>query len=143
MGRLISWTDTAEHLAGRRLISSAMVRRIRWLDVFGRLIASSDLQGGNLSFFVGGTRVLEVCPPYDMTPMHYAPRQSEVVDRPFVPPTPRPADAPVWRSAWAAASELWQGVASDTRVSPGFREIGAANVGSLAALEAVGAALPR
>ena len=142
-GRLLTWTDSAEHLQRAGLLEAADRERVRWLEVFGHLIANTDMHGGNLSFFLRGTRVLGVCPPYDMTPMFYAPRQAQLVEREFVPPTPRPSDAPVWQGAWTAAIDLWRAVAADGRVSDGFRRVAGRNAAAVEALAAVGAALPR
>jgi hypothetical protein len=46
VGKLATWPETTEALLRQRLISAADHRRARWLHLFGRLIANSDMHLG-------------------------------------------------------------------------------------------------
>jgi hypothetical protein len=132
VGRASSWSDSAAHLERQRIIDAPMLAEIRWRELFGKLIANTDMHGGNLSFFTRGTRVVALAPAYDMAPALYAPAYSQLRTPPFDAPLPEAADAPHWSATCAAASQLWQAVAADARVSPEFRELAAANAGVVA-----------
>jgi hypothetical protein len=142
VGKLATWPETTEALLRQRLISAADHRRVRWLHLFGRLIANSDMHLGNLSFFLSGARVRELCPAYDMTPMLYAPQGNELVERAFQPPPPAPSEADLWPEVQAAAEVFWQRVSADPRISGAFRTIAAENAARLARLSTLAALLP-
>lgn len=121
------WSTIAETLVELGRINQAHLERIRWLELFGELIANSDMHAGNLSFYSRGTRILDLAPVYDMTPMLYAPDRNQIVVRPFAPKPPRAEQIEVWDEASSAAEELWRRVAQDSRVSPAFRALADAN----------------
>ena len=127
VGRSTSWTDTAVHLAARRILDEAAVTEIHRRQLFGRLVGNSDMHGGNLSFITRGTRLVELAPSYDMAPAIYAPAYGQLRDRPLEAPVPEAADAPHWGDACAAALQFWNRVSSDGRVSAPFRALASAN----------------
>ncbi len=141
-GKLAGWPETTEALLRQRLISAADHRRVRWLHLFGRLIANSDMHLGNLAFFLSGTRVRDLCPAYDMTPMLYAPQGNELVERTFQPPPPAPSEADLWPEVQAIAEVFWQRVSADPRISGPFRATAAENAARLARLSTLAALLP-
>lgn len=75
VGRLRSWTDSAQELANLKMISRTMARDIRWLELFGRFICNTDMHLGNVSFISKGAEVVKLAPVYDMLPMLYVPRE--------------------------------------------------------------------
>jgi hypothetical protein len=132
VGGSSSWIDAAAKLASQRRIDESMLVAIRRRQLFGRLIANTDMHGGNLSFFTRGTTILALAPAYDMAPALYAPAYGQLRTPPFEPALPDPSDAPHWTDACTAALELWNRVASDGRVSAPFREVAAANAAVVA-----------
>ncbi|MBM4365419.1 MAG: type II toxin-antitoxin system HipA family toxin YjjJ [Deltaproteobacteria bacterium] len=125
VGRGHSWTDTCHHLLAQRRVARECARRATWLDLFGAYIGNTDRHLGNLSFRFDQGRIGRLAPVYDMLPMHYFPRGSEVFDRPFPLPTlveASPGDA---RSALAAARAFWAAVAENVDISASFRTVAA------------------
>ena len=121
------WSESVRDLARKRVLPSAIsdevVREVRWRELFGRLIGNTDMHAGNLSFTWTNLQLTGVAPVYDMLPMLFAPREGEIIERPFEPPSPDPADADVWPSAWSAASAYWRRVMGDERITADFRRV--------------------
>lgn len=140
------WGASASALASKGILPGEVVRPVRLLELFGKLIANSDMHRANLSFFRLGLEVVGLSPAYDMTPMAFAARGGEVVDRPvedlFEPPAPAPADADIWPAAWAAALAFWGALAAETRVSEEMRAIAERCRARVEALEPLIALLP-
>lgn len=134
-GRQDSWIAAAERLRGDRRLSEEDSGALRWLWVFGDLIANTDKHFGNISLIMtDGRRAFGLAPCYDMLPMLYRPREADVVTPSFEPP-PVSAGAPQeWDSALAAALLFWKRAAWDSRISPAFREICESNRQAVAAL---------
>lgn len=142
VGRLHSWTDTAERLFSLKKIDAGILEGIRWLETFGRLIGNTDRHHGNISLFIEGEKPAGLAPVYDMLPMIYAPQQNQLVERPFHPSPPRPSEGPVWASAMTAASDFWGEVRSHPKISDEFKTLTAENGPRLAKLSKVGDLLP-
>ncbi len=116
-----NWSRVAAALQGQGRLSAEDARQVRWLDVFGSLIGNTDRHGGNLSFFTAHDGRLALAPVYDMLPMAFAPRATQVVDRPWSPPPPTAETLDVWRSAADAALGYWARVLEAPHLSAGFR----------------------
>jgi hypothetical protein len=142
VGHGASWSDSAAALHAQGRIDGGTLAEIRWRELFGQLIGNTDMHGGNLSFFTRGTRILGLAPAYDMGPALYAPSQGHLRNPPFRPPTPAPADAPIWDSACAAAYALWSQLSEHPRVSPEFRALAGDNAQHVAQARALGRLLP-
>jgi HipA-like C-terminal domain len=142
VGALGSWTETAAKLESQRRISTEQRREIAWRELFGRLIANTDMHAGNLAFFAHGERLLDLAPTYDMLPMSYYPQQSHLRRPELAPPLPGPEHAGNWVSALGAATAFWNAVAADVRISADFRTIAAENRKVLDRLRAAGDLLP-
>jgi serine/threonine protein kinase HipA of HipAB toxin-antitoxin module/DNA-binding transcriptional ArsR family regulator len=145
VGSLQTWTETARALAEQRRIDIAVVEEIRWRELFGALIANTDMHLANQSFFTSGTRLLGLTPIYDMLPMQYLPLQGHLRSTPVTLPAPRASDAHGWDSACAAALAFWDAVASGDRlgVSAAFREVATVNAARVAEARGLGQWLPR
>ena len=143
VGRLGRWTETAEALCEQGRIDTDARLRIRWLDLFGSLIANTDMHPANLSFFLKGGAPRELAPVYDMLPMGYHPQQGQLLPYRFKPEAPRPSDAPVWQKVWTAARDYWLRVAADPRISDAFRSIARENGAVLAEMARYQDMLPR
>ena len=112
------WTDAADALRQRGLVSADCHTQLQRLWLFGQLIANTDMHDGNLSFEPG----LQLAPVYDMLPMAYAPvRGLELPTRDFQPALPLPAEQAAWRVAASAAVHFWRAAADDARISQDFR----------------------
>jgi hypothetical protein len=142
VGHLRTWTESVERLAERHILKPELVDQVRWLELFGRLIANSDMHAGNLSFFVRGSRILGLAPAYDMLPALYAGQQDHLGQPAFELPGLTPGDASVWDSASRAALDFWRRVATDTRISLGFRRIARVNQTKVEAWRRGGVLLP-
>lgn len=127
VGSLQSWSATARSLLVQEHIADDVYDEIFWREAFGHLIANTDMHSGNLAFFTRGRRLLDVAPTYDMLPMLYAPQQSTIVQRNFIPLTPSPEHGSIWTSVVDAALEFWTAVASDQRISTDFRYVASGN----------------
>ncbi|MFC1679589.1 type II toxin-antitoxin system HipA family toxin YjjJ [Elusimicrobiota bacterium] len=137
-----AWTEISEGLLKRRIIDEETLLEIRWREMFGHLIGNTDMHPANISFYFQIPRVIGLAPVYDMLPMLYAPQNDQIIDREFNPPLPKPDDAEIWRSAWAAGCEFWTDVSEDPRVSSSFQEIARANLKHLQSLKELGELLP-
>ena len=112
VGEGTSWTALARRLERQGLCSTSDARRLVGLDVFGQLTANSDRHLGNVSFFTGEGDALSLCPAYDAAPMLFAPAQTTVVERDFVPRGPTAETLSVWRDAADAAADFWSRAAA-------------------------------
>ncbi|ATB29820.1 type II toxin-antitoxin system HipA family toxin YjjJ [Melittangium boletus] len=122
-GRGAHWTSLAPRLLERRFIQAEDARRLRWLDVFGQLIANSDRHFGNVSFLETGPQRFRLAPAYDMLPMTFAPSVTTVVERPFEPSPPTAATLDVWADAALHASTFWTRAAGEAALSEDFRAL--------------------
>lgn len=116
-----SWTDTASELLKQQLIRQEDADIIAFYWHFGNLIGNTDMHYGNLSFYLNPDAPLEVCPPYDMLPMFYAPSNNgEILSRQFHPKLPLPRERTIWLKAAEAAITFWQELSSNPLLSKEF-----------------------
>jgi len=137
-----SWTDTAEKLFSQKRIDTETLKKIRWLETFGRLIGNTDMHHGNISFFIEGGKLIGLAPVYDMLPMMYAPQQNQLVERSFDPASPKASELSVWIEALAAALDFWTRVGSHSQISEEFKKLTAENEQRLSKLSQLAALLP-
>ena len=132
VGAMDNWAATANRMQERGLLRPADARTLRLLESFGVLIANTDRHYGNISLLLDGDD-WALAPAYDMLPMLYAPVGGELVSRNFAerPRQPTAATLPEWPQALALARSFWAAVSADTRISAGFRQIGADNIGHI------------
>lgn len=125
LGRHLNWTSAATELLARGELTDSDARAVRWLDVFGELIANSDRHFWNVSFFwePGGRATL--APAYDMLPMLFAPGISGIIERTFQPTPPTAATLDVWPDAARSAAKFWKLAGEGAAVSSSFRKIAA------------------
>lgn len=131
------WVAAARALQAEKRLSLADRKRIERVSAFGQLIGNTDMHGGNLSLFHDdaqrpGYGQFLLAPVYDMLPMLYAPRAGEVITPAFTFPMTGAGMESALADMRPWALELWARVAAEARVSPGFREIAAANRAVLA-----------
>jgi hypothetical protein len=132
-GERDDWRRAGANLWRGGWISREDATTLTTLYWFGALIANDDMHLGNVSFVRRERHPLALAPAYDMLPMRYRPAATgEIVARPFNPPLPPPTDLTEWSHARAAASECWQRIAAEARVSDSFREIARENAARLA-----------
>ena len=118
------WSRASEVLLAQKRIDAVALETVRILDLFGKMIANSDMHSGNLSFFTDDYRNFCLAPVYDMTPMMFAPSsQGEISQKQYRPPTPTPASLVAWRAARAIAGGFWAAVAAHPEVSDDVRAI--------------------
>ena len=132
VGKLKSWSETAESLFNQKRIDQATCQAIVWLEVFGKLIGNSDRHHGNISFFCDGEKITGLAPVYDMLPMMYAPQQNQLVARSFDPAPPKSFEIPVWNNALTAARSFWSHVQQHSQISKEFKILIAENESKLA-----------
>lgn len=119
----VKWTHFAPRLLERGMLAAEDARRLRWLDVFGQLIANSDRHFGNVSFLESGPERFRLAPAYDMLPMTHAPSATSVVERPFEPEPPTATTLDVWADAAHHASRFWDRVARQEALSEDYRAL--------------------
>ena len=118
------WIDAADRLESASWLSHADAESLRLLWFFGGLIGNNDMHFGNVAMMRTPAPPLHLAPVYDMLPMLHAPTATgEIIERALLVPTPAPRHAAIWTRAAALAHEFWECVASDARVSAGFRRI--------------------
>lgn len=125
------WADTTAALARHKLVASSIVTEVRWRQLFGNLIANTDMHHGNLAFMMRGTRIEGLAPIYDMLPMGYAPHAGNVREPTLTVNPPRGADLELWPDARRVAECFWGAVANHAEVSERFRAVAAANAETL------------
>ncbi|APW44536.1 type II toxin-antitoxin system HipA family toxin YjjJ [Rhodoferax saidenbachensis] len=132
VGAMDNWAATANRMQERQLLRPEDARTLRLLEAYGVLIANTDRHYGNISLLLQDDDWV-LAPAYDMLPMHYAPVGGELVPRNFAerPLQPTAATLPVWAEALALARSFWAAVAVDVRISAGFRQIAADNLGQI------------
>ena len=121
------WTRAAEALHRERLLGREDRDRVRFADLFGRLIGNTDRHPGNLSFHCRDPSAyragLRLAPIYDMLPMVFAPAGGRLPATTFDPDPPRAAELEAWPAALRAATDFWQRTVADERVTPAFRSL--------------------
>jgi len=125
------WTRVALALSTLGLLSAADAERVAERQLFGRLIANTDMHGGNLGFFADADG-FRLAPSYDQLPMRYAPQPGgEVLSPPLTPALPLPAERERWQRVAPWALGFWQTAAADERISLPFRALCADNAAAL------------
>ena len=124
LGQTGSWIEAAEVLRSEALLTDSDAAGMRWLSVFGQLIADNDQHFGNLSFYETQQEGrYTLAPAYDMLPMLYRPLNGETPTPSFTPPAAAPGAPAQWPSAVDSAVSFWDRAAADTAISDEFRHI--------------------
>jgi len=118
-----TWSKASTELIARKILPQSFFEKIRWLELFGDLIANTDMHFYNLSFFTKGQKIIDLAPAYDMSPMLFMPRNNQIIPIKFNPSLPSPTDGKIWNSVCCAACEFWDNVLKDVRISNSFKEI--------------------
>ena len=140
---LTSWSTSVTALVQQGHCTAQALHTTRSLELFGQLIGNTDMHLGNLSFMSRGERLLDIAPIYDMLPMIFAPEHHQIVDRHFVPPTPKATHADIWRQIWLAALDFWQRVAAHPLISTAFAGLAMQCKNAVKDLENAAQRLPR
>jgi hypothetical protein len=120
----LGWLVAASTLAAEGLITADTLAEIKLASCFGRLIANTDMHGGNLSFLFGDATPFPLAPIYDMLPMAYAPSgHGELPSSVFDPQLPPPSLQLEWNRAHAWARQFWSELEQDPLISPAFRKM--------------------
>lgn len=123
-----NWIAAASRMLADSTISPEDAAALRWLSVFGDLIANTDQHFGNVSLImVDGRSRYTLAPAYDMLPMLYRPRD-EVTYPVFTPPAAAPSAPGEWEAALHWAGIFWERACGDNRISEEFRGICRANL---------------
>jgi len=133
-GRQDNWAAAAKRMETDQSISQVDARNLRWLSVFGDLMANMDQHFGNISL-AGKPGRYSLLPAYDMLPMFYRPMDGTAPVKPSKPPAFITAAAGEWDSALRAAAVFWSRAGEDLRISRDFRVICRANLGIVRDLE--------
>jgi hypothetical protein len=135
-GRRDNWVAMAGRLANSGMISSGDAEALRWVSVFGSMIANTDQHFGNISLIPLGEQrdKFSVAPVYDMLPMLYRPKDGEETYPEFVPPVPSSGTLSSFDTAQKHSILFWEKAASDSRISEGFRSVCEKNRGVMAKL---------
>jgi len=120
-GHRDNWVNAAGRMETGGHLSSEDADHLRWLSVFGDLIANSDQHFGNISLFVEDDH-FTIAPAYDMLPMLYRPREGAGVPE-FKPVAATGSGFMAWPSAQARAVDFWRRASEDNRISEEFRAL--------------------
>ena len=126
-GAVENWSSATEALASLRLVSRACLAEVKARELFGHLIANTDMHAGNLAF--SSKRLAQVeglAPVYDMLPMLYTLRGGEPTQPRFEPVIPARLATEAPRML-PIAREFWWRAAADSRISAAFQAIAHAN----------------
>lgn len=138
-GRLDNWIAASARLQQGQYIDARTLERVRFIAIFGALIANTDRHFGNLAFHDDYVGHFELAPVYDMLPMLFAPEHDQVTPRTFTPPDPTSETLNAWPRARALAEFYWRRLAGDERISHDFRAICSCCLQALEALPRTGA----
>ncbi len=123
-GELDNWIAAAARLESSGRLSTDDANKLRWLAVFGNLIANTDQHFGNISLLMDdGGRSFTLAPAYDVPPMLYRPQENEIPERTFSPKLPQTGALEQWHDAHQWAVRFWRAAAEDKRISKEFRSI--------------------
>lgn len=124
-GRRDTWSAMADRLAATGRLTANDASALKWLSVFGSMIANTDQHFGNISLIPRDDRreKFHLAPAYDMLPMLYRPREGEANFPEFVPPVPNAGSLAHFDHALRYALVFWGRAATDTRITEGFRNI--------------------
>lgn len=117
------WPVIAKHLLQDKLISAEDADTIAVIWCFGRLIANTDMHGGNLSFYYAGEGELTLAPVYDMLPMAFAPLRSGAMAFSHTLTITPVAQGKHWRQAYDMAEQFWAKLLTNTDISEEFKSI--------------------
>ncbi|HBG07232.1 MAG TPA: type II toxin-antitoxin system HipA family toxinoxin YjjJ [Geobacter sp.] len=118
-----NWVAAANRMEAHNRLSREDARNLKWLSVFGDLIANTDKHFGNVSLVEGEGGRFHLAPAYDMLPMFYRPLDGAAHERTFKPPAFSTAASGEWDSALRAAITFWETAGEDLRISDEFRRI--------------------
>lgn len=128
-GELDNWIAAAARLEDGRMLAGSDAENLRWLSVFGSLIANTDQHFGNVSLVMkDDEKCFELAPAYDVLPMLYQPQEHEVPVREFNPGAPRFRSMTQWDDARKWAQRFWTAACEDQRISSEFRQLCAHNL---------------
>ncbi|GBE13979.1 putative DNA-binding transcriptional regulator [bacterium BMS3Abin14] len=124
-GRLDDWISAASRFENNGMLSREDADNLRWLSVFGSLIANNDQHFGNISLITTDEKKrFSLAPAYDMLPMLYRPQEDEVPARTFEPKFGTVSQAlALLPDAINWAVRFWDTAAGDHRITEDFREI--------------------
>lgn len=127
-GNRDNWIAAANRLVADKRIAPEDAAALRWLSVFGSLIANTDQHFGNISLIMrDGRRRFDLAPAYDVLPMFYRPRDTGTMFPEFNPPAPVAGAAGEWSTALERAVIFWSRASADERISESFRTVCAEN----------------
>ena len=130
-GHQDNWIQAARRMEQQGLISSQDATDLRWLSVFGDLIANTDQHFGNVSLIPQEGGVFRLAPAYDMLPMLYRPLDGALLTRNFTPPAFAPGAPEAYTSALPHALLFWERAAEESCISEEFRNICRSNLEKL------------
>ena len=142
VGKMGGWTEVSKELLAERRISKETFETVRWREMFGQLIANTDMHLANISFYFCAEKILGLAPAYDMLPMLYAPQDEQLVERVFTPPMPKPSELDIWSDVWTAGKDFWAEVSTNPAISDGFRKIAQTNLEKVLSLRHLQNLLP-
>jgi hypothetical protein len=128
-GRRDSWLAMADRLQAAGKLSADDAAALRWLSIFGSMIANTDQHFGNITLIPQDERrgKFILAPAYDMLPMLYPPREGEATFPEFSPPVPLSGTLAHYDHAHRYALLFWGKASGDTRISEAFRSVCAKN----------------
>lgn len=131
-----NWVHAANRMEKDGRLSAQDASSLRWLSLFGTLIANNDQHFGNVSLVMTEEdKRFVLAPAYDQLPMLYRPMDGVTLLPTFIPPVAAPAASGEWPAALNSACRFWDCVQVDDRISEPFRRVCAENLALLERLK--------
>lgn len=115
-GNLHSWSDTSLE------VSDTIHDQLMLLEAFARAIGNTDTHFGNISLQLWANH-WQLAPIYDMTPMHFAPTNQGINDKPYVFNWPKNCPEEIKPTVLMAARSFIQQLQLNNDVSENFKEL--------------------
>jgi hypothetical protein len=133
-----SWAKLARKLHAAQWISAEDCERITRLYCFGQLIANTDMNFGDLSFFLPQDGPYPLAPVYDMLPAFFQPnRAGDITENSFEAKLPLPEERSNWLEMMPIALNYWQQIATNTVISTEFRQIASEAIEALKQIQKI------
>lgn len=119
-----SWTAVAHELGRLKELPSQDIETVEMLDLYGALIGNTDKHHGNIAVAWTLERRHRLLDAYDMLPMLYRPNtHGEIVAREWKPNWSGRLELRHLPRCHRMASQFWNAVLDDRRISLDFKEI--------------------
>ncbi|WP_232023566.1 HipA domain-containing protein [Thiomicrorhabdus aquaedulcis] len=118
------WIDVTQVLLSQELMLAEDFFNVQVVYAFGKFIANTDMHNGNLAFFLDPLtfKPTGLAPFYDVLPMHYMPKQGEIVQESYVVPRLINVNPKARQKANSLTQAFFTEVKNNTLISTAFKD---------------------